>query len=100
MRIALDAMGTDRHPAVEVQGALLALRELEDDFTIVLVGDRHRIEQELSRAGEYPRERLEIEHAQTQINPGEAPATAVRRKRDSSIVVGLTLPREGKADAF
>jgi glycerol-3-phosphate acyltransferase PlsX len=100
VRIALDAMGTDRHPAVEVQGALLALRELEDDFTIVLVGDRHRIEQELSRAGEYPRERLEIEHARTHINPGEAPATAVRRKRDSSIVVGLTLQREGKADAF
>lgn len=100
MRIALDAMGTDRHPAVEVQGAVQALRELESDFTIVLVGDQDRIEHELARAGEYPRERLEIEHAPTHINPAEAPATAVRRKRDSSIVVGLTLQRDGKADAF
>ena len=93
-------MGTDRHPAVEVQGAVQALRDLEDDFTIVLVGDRARIEAEVALAGDYPRERLEIQHASSYIDPAEAPATAVRRKPDSSIVVGLTLQREGKADAF
>ncbi len=40
MRIALDAMGSDRAPAAEVEGAVGALRELDGDFTVVLVGDR------------------------------------------------------------
>src|SRR5437773_3745625 len=93
-------MGTDRHPTVEVEGAVEALRELEKDFSIVLVGDQAAIKLELERIGDYPRDRLEIEHTPTRIDPSESPATAVRRKRDSSIVVGLTLQRDGKADAF
>ncbi|HET9986383.1 MAG TPA: phosphate acyltransferase PlsX [Longimicrobiales bacterium] len=100
MRIALDAMGTDRHPEVEVQGAVQALRELPGDFQIVLVGDRVVVEAELARSGPVPEGRLEVVHASQSIAPGEAPATAVRRKPDSSIVVGLTLQREGKVDAF
>jgi glycerol-3-phosphate acyltransferase PlsX len=100
VRIALDAMGTDRHPAVEVQGAVQALSELANDFCVVLVGDEDRINEELKRAASYPADRLEVVHAASWIDPAEAPATAVRRKPDSSIVVGLTLQREGKADAF
>lgn len=100
MRIALDAMGTDRHPAVEVEGAVQALRELPADFSIVLVGDRERIAAELGRWPDAPADRLEIVHAPEIINPGEAAASAVRRKQNSSIVVGLTLQREGRADAF
>ena len=100
MRIALDAMGTDRHPAVEVEGALQAMRELPGGFTILLVGDRDRIEAELARAGTAPSARLEVVHAPDCIIPGEPAAAAVRRKPDSSIVVGLKLQREGKADAF
>jgi glycerol-3-phosphate acyltransferase PlsX len=100
VRIALDAMGTDHHPAAEVQGALAALRELPGEFTIVLVGERPRIEAELSTAGVYPADRLEILHAPDLIVPGEPAATAVRRKPQSSIVLGLRLQRDGKADAF
>lgn len=100
MRIALDAMGTDRCPAVEVQGAVQALREIPGDFQVVLVGNREQIEEELSRLGEVPGDRLEIVHASQRIEPGEAPAAAVRRKADSSIVVGLMLQRSGRADAF
>ena len=100
MRIALDAMGTDRHPAVEVEGAIQALRELPADFAIVLVGDRDRIAGELKRWPDAPADRLEIVHAPEIINPGEAAASAVRRKQNSSIVVGLTLQRDGGADAF
>ena len=100
MRIALDAMGTDSHPEVEVQGAIEALRELPGEFEVVLVGDRAVVEARLAQGGEYPRERLSVVHASQTIAPGEAPAAAVRRKQDSSIVVGLTLQREGKADAF
>jgi glycerol-3-phosphate acyltransferase PlsX len=100
VRIALDAMGTDRHPAVEVEGAVQALRELPADFEIVLVGDRDRIAGELRRWPDAPANRLEILHAPDTINPGDAAASAVRRKPNSSIVMGLSLQREGRADAF
>ncbi|MEO5509883.1 MAG: phosphate acyltransferase PlsX [Longimicrobiales bacterium] len=100
MRIALDAMGTDRHPATEVQGAVEALRELPGDFSIVLVGDRHQIEAELASLPYIPWDRLEIVHAADRIEPGEPPATAMRRKPDASIVVGLRLQKEKKVDAF
>ncbi len=100
MRIVLDTMGTDRHPGVEVQGAVQALRELPGDFTLILVGDQERIEAELAQAGELPRERLEIVHASQIVAAGDPPATALRRKPDSSIVVGLTLQKKKEADAF
>lgn len=100
MRIAIDAMGTDRHPAVEVEGAVTALQQLPTDFRVLLVGDREAIEAELARLGESESDRLSIIHATQRIEPGEAPATAVRRKPDSSIVAGLNLQKGGEADAF
>jgi phosphate acyltransferase len=99
VRIALDAMGTDRHPATEVAGAVQALRDLPGTFQLILVGDQARIEAELA-GHDYPADRLEVVHAAETINPGESAVTAVRRKPDSSIVVGLRLQKEGKADAF
>jgi phosphate acyltransferase len=100
VRIALDAMGTDRHPAVEVQGALQALHEIDADFEVLLVGDRAQVEAELARHAPAPPDRVRIVHAEQRISPAEAPATAVRRKPGSSIVVGLNLQRDGAADAF
>jgi phosphate acyltransferase len=92
-------MGTDRHPAVEVEAALQALRELPGDFEILLVGDSELIEAELSRH-EHDATRLRIVHAPDRIEPGEPAVTAARRKVASSIVVGLKLQKEGEADAF
>ncbi len=100
MRIALDAMGTDDAPEVEVSGAVGALRELGDELEIVLVGDRDAIQAVLSDHGDYPSERLHVHHAPDRIDPEDSPALAVRRKPDSSIVVGLKLHREGEVDAF
>jgi glycerol-3-phosphate acyltransferase PlsX len=100
MRIALDAMGSDRAPAVEVEGAVGALLDRSDDVRVVLVGDTDRIEAELARFPDAPRDRLEIHHASEVIEMGEAPATAIRRKRDSSIVVGVNLLKAGEVDAF
>ncbi|HEY0017510.1 MAG TPA: phosphate acyltransferase PlsX [Longimicrobium sp.] len=100
MRIALDAMGSDRAPAVEVEGAVGALLDGRDDLTVVLVGDRDRLEAELARHPAAPRDRLLIHHASEVIEMGEAPATAIRRKRDSSIVVGVNLLKAGEVDAF
>lgn len=100
MRIALDAMGTDRHPEVEVAGALQALRDLPEDFELLLVGDTARVEAELAKHGEPPAGRLHIVHAEETIGPGEPAASAVRRKRKSSIAVGLGLQKKQEADAF
>ena len=100
MRIALDAMGSDRAPTVELQGAIVALRELETPFELVLVGDRERIEVELATHTGVPRTRIEIAHAPDRIAMGESPAHAVRRKPQSSIVVGLNLHKQGEVDAF
>jgi phosphate acyltransferase len=99
VRIALDAMGTDRHPAVEVEGAVQALRELPGDFELVLVGEREVIEAELGRHA-YDAARLSVVHAPDRIEPGEPAVTAARRKPSSSIVVGLKLQKNGEADAF
>jgi glycerol-3-phosphate acyltransferase PlsX len=101
MRIALDAMGSDRAPTIEVAGAVGALSSLDSEFQLVLVGDRAIIEAELDRHHpEAPRERIEIVHAPQRIEMGESPVQAIRRKPDSSIVVGLTLQKRGEVDAF
>lgn len=100
MRIALDAMGTDHAPETEVAGALQALRELEEDIEIVLVGDREAIEAALARHEDVPASRIRVHHAPDRILPSDPPAAAVRRKPDSSIVHGLKLHRDGEADAF
>jgi phosphate acyltransferase len=99
MRIALDAMGSDRAPAVEVEGAVGALLE-RADLRMVLVGDRAAIEAELERFPGAPRDRIEVLHASETIRMDESPVQAVRRKPDSSIVRGLRLQKEGSADAF
>lgn len=100
MRIALDAMGSDRAPAVEIEGALDALRTSGGSFQLVLVGDRERIVAELRRHDAVPPEQLEIVHAGQRIEMGEPPAQAIRRKPDSSIAVGLGLHKRGEVDAF
>jgi phosphate acyltransferase len=92
-------MGTDRHPAVEVEGAVQALHELPGDFEVLLVGDREPIEAELARH-DYDASRLRVMHAPDRIEPGEPAVSAARRKPTSSIVVGLKLQKDGKADAF
>ncbi|MFC1660655.1 phosphate acyltransferase PlsX [Gemmatimonadota bacterium] len=100
MRIALDAMGTDNAPWNEIEGAILALQAPDADFEIVLVGDEGKVDQALSRYPGANRERLGIVHAPDRIEPGEAPASAVRRKQRSSIVVGVKLQKAGAVDAF
>ena len=99
MRIALDAMGSDRAPTVEVEGAVGALLD-RPDVTVVLVGDREVVEAELAKHPDLDRSRVEVVHAPDVIDPGEAPTTAIRRKPESSIVVGTRLVKSGGADAF
>ena len=101
MRIALDALGTDGSPLPELQGMKLALEAEDDDLTVVLVGDREVLGEAVSAlGGSIPAHRVEIVHAPVRIPPGESPATAVRRRPDSSIVVGTQLQKSGEVDAF
>lgn len=100
MRIALDAMGSDNAPAVEVEGALSALAELPGSFHVLMVGDQEAIRAELARWPDVPHERIEVVHAAQRIDMGESPAHAIRRKPHSSIMVGLQLQKRGEADAF
>lgn len=97
MRIAIDAMGGDRAPGVTVEGAVQAAREWSD-VDIVLVGDQGRIEPLLAAAGKPPN--VSVRHAGEEIAPDDEPVRAVRRKKDSSMVVAGRLVREREADAM
>ncbi len=100
--IAVDAMGSDRAPKPEVEGAILACRH--HDVRVLLVGREPQIREELDREIErHPSVRslpIELVHATEVIGMGEKAATAVRSKRDSSMRVGLRLVREGRAAGF
>lgn len=86
MNIFLDAMGGDYAPYEIVKGAIDAVKEY--DVALTLVGRRSVIEDELSKY-DYPKDKIEILHAETVIENTEEPAMAIRRKPDSSLVVAL-----------
>lgn len=99
MKIVIDAMGGDNAPHEIIKGAVLALSQ-RSDFKLVFAGDEETIKKELS-AYSYDSSRVEVRHASEVITGDEAPATAVRSKRDSSLVVGLkTLKEDEEAGAF
>jgi glycerol-3-phosphate acyltransferase PlsX len=93
-------MGTDSAPSNEIEGAVAALRQFDRECELILVGDRGRIEAELARQEKAPLDRISVVHAPDRIVPGESPVAAVRRKPDSSIVVGVKLQKAGEVDAF
>lgn len=97
MRIVIDAMGSDNHPAADVAGGVMAARTFGD--TIILVGDEARIEAELANHKTADLS-LEIKHASQVITMADKPGDASRSKKDSSMHVGLNLVKEGAADAF
>jgi len=94
--IALDAMGGDHAPRAEVEGAILAAREL--DVRIVLVGLEATLRHELSRH-RYRSQAIEIVNATEVVTMRDSPSQAFRRKKDSSLHVAARLVRDGKADA-
>lgn len=98
MRVALDAMGGDHAPSVNIEGAIETVNEFED-IEIILVGDTALINQELQRKI-YPAARLSLQHASQVVEMHESPSTALRKKKDSSIKIGLEMVKSGRADAF
>ena len=97
MRIALDAMGSDHAPSVDVEGGVRAARRFGKE--IVLVGREEQIRAELAKH-DIQGLSLGVVAASQVIEMHEHPSQAVRSKPDSSMVVGIKMLREGKVDAF
>ena len=97
-KVALDVMGGDNAPGEIIKGAVDAVSREQDVF-VFLVGQEEVIREELAKY-QYDKERMEIVNATEVIETAEPPVNAIRRKKDSSIVVGMKLVKEGKADAF
>ena len=98
VNVAVDVMGGDNAPAEPVKGAVNALGE-NKEIRVYLCGKKEVIEKELGKY-QYPADRVEIIDAPEVIEMGEPPVMAIRKKKDSSIVRGLNLVKEGTCDAF
>lgn len=97
-RIAVDAMGGDYAPGAIVEGCIKAMNE-NNSLHLILVGDEAKIKRELEKYS-FDTNRLDIVHTTEIIENCEAPVMAIRRKKDSSIVVGMNLVKKGDAKAF
>lgn len=95
--VALDAMGGDYAPAETVKGAVNAVNS-SDEIKVILVGKENQIKEELAKY-EYDKNDIEIVNATEIIDMGDVPTSAIKDKKDSSLVVAMKLVREGRADA-
>ncbi|MCK4911999.1 MAG: phosphate acyltransferase PlsX [Thermodesulfovibrionales bacterium] len=97
MRVAIDAMGGDDAPLVNVDGAIDAV-EKQEDLEVILVGIEPVVRKHLD-SRKYKGSRISIHHAPDVVKMDDPPSLAVRRKKDSSMRKAFDLVREGKADA-
>lgn len=97
-KVILDAMGGDNSPGEMVLGAINAVKEKRDLF-VYIVGKEDAIREELAKY-EYPADQIEVVHASDEITCHDAPVMAIKKKKDASMVVGLRMLKEGKADGF
>ncbi|MCI8888072.1 MAG: phosphate acyltransferase PlsX [Hungatella sp.] len=98
IKVAVDAMGGDYAPVEIVKGAVEAVSKKEQ-VSVILVGQEDKIQKELGNYS-YPEGRVSIVHASEVIETEEPPVNAIRKKKDSSIVVGMNLVKRQEADAF
>lgn len=98
VKVALDAMGGDHAPDEIIKGAVEAVG-LREDIKVFLVGKEELIREKL-KAYSYREPQIEVVNATEIIETAEPPVAAIRTKKDSSIVVGLKLVKDGAADAF
>lgn len=98
IKVAVDAMGGDYAPAEMVKGAINAVT-LRQDIKVYLIGRQDLVKEELAKHS-YNGQQIEVIHAEEVIETAEPPVMAIRKKKQSSIVVGLNMVKEKKADAF
>jgi glycerol-3-phosphate acyltransferase PlsX len=99
IKIVVDAMGGDFAPANVVAGAIQSLIDSKNRFEVILVGRQSEIQTELKKINTSNLD-INVVEATEIIDMHDSPTVALKQKKDSSIVVGLTLHKEGKADAF
>lgn len=98
VKVAVDAMGGDNAPVEIIKGAVDAVN-LRDNILVYLVGTQEVLDTELAKYS-YPKDRITTVASTEVIETAEPPVMAIRRKKDSSIVVGLNLVKDGTCDAF
>lgn len=98
VNVAVDAMGGDNAPVEIVKGAMEAL-SCDENVKVFLVGKEDCIREELKKYT-YDADRVEVVHASEVIETAEPPVNAIRKKKDSSIVKGMYLVKDGTCDAF
>lgn len=97
MKILIDGMGGDYAPEEIVKGAIKAASEISE--TVVIIGPEEEIEEQL-RVNRWKGDNIEVVNATEVITNEEHPAMAVRKKKDSTIVKGMNMLKEGEADIF
>lgn len=97
MKIIVDGMGGDNAPGEIVKGCIDAIKKF--DINIILVGNEDLIEKELELYI-YPKDKIEILHSEDVITNSDDPVLAIRRKKNSSMVVGLKALKDGLGEGF
>ena len=102
MNILLDAMGGDNAPDAVIKGAVKAAEEIEAD--IILIGDENVINQKakefFGKSISEISSKIKIKHASEQIEMEDIPTHAIKQKKDSSMVVGFNMLKNGEGDVF
>ena len=97
MKVILDGMGGDHAPREIVKGAIQAIELIDDE--IIIVGQEDAINKELKK-GKYKGDRITVVHAPEEITMHDTPVKAIREKKNSSLVVGLNMLKDGTGDLF
>ena len=95
VKVVVDAMGGDLAPVEPVKAAVEAVKERKD-ILVILTGQEEVIHSELKKYQDYPTDRIQVVNATEVIETAEPPVFAIRKKKDSSIVVGLKMVKEQK----
>ena len=102
MKIILDAMGGDNAPDANIKGAVNAIDKVKAE--VILVGKeeiiKDKIKQFYGKTIEEISDRLKIRNATETIEMDETPTVAIKRKKDSSMVVGFKMLKENEGDVF
>ena len=98
VRVAVDAMGGDNAPGEIVKGAVEAV-QAEKDIKVFLVGRQDAVNAELAKYT-YDKKKIEVVHAEEVIELAEPPVNAIRKKKQSSLVIGMNMIKHQEADAI
>jgi phosphate acyltransferase len=98
VKVAVDAMGGDNAPGELVKGAVDAVT-MRKEIKVFLVGQEAVVREELAKYT-YPEDQIEVVDAPEVIETAEPPVMAIRKKKQSSIVIGMNMVKQEQADAF